>query len=294
MNSPFSETRFSLRCLACDYSGEDFAILPVDVSVLSRSYPIAFCPKCGLGKTMDIMPDDLSRINQIYYGDTEGRIKNYYYYLYHHLQVRYLQTLQLIRRFAKGNQLLEVGSNIGFTLNIAARQGFQATGCEINVQMRKLTEAIYHLPVEADFFQLASCFDIIVMNDVLEHFPDPLAALHKTHQILNNDGIIFIQLPNIASKRFKKLKDKWEFLIPPDHTYHFNSKSLQLVAEKAGFRQLWHRTVNSVEDFSFFGVLPHALREKFLFMIHHNPWYWPPFYEAKKDHGSILQMLFSR
>jgi hypothetical protein len=132
------------------------------------------------------------------------------------------------------------------------------------------------------------------MNDVLEHFPDPFAALTKAYEILNEQGIIFIQLPNIGSKQFKRLREHWPFLIPPDHTFHFTVESLKLLTKKTRFQYLWHRTVNSIEDFLIFRAFSPSLRDKVLFMIHHNPWYWPRFYGARNNAGSLIQMIITR
>lgn len=233
-------------------------------------------------------------MNEENYGDPEARVKMYYTGLSHHIQVRYLEMLRLLDMHKKGNRLLEVGSNIGFTLYIASKQGYEVTGCEINERSRKVSEALYGMTVEPDFFKMSGQFDVIIMNDVLEHFPEPSRALTQAHHLLNKEGILFVQLPNIASERSRKLKGNWEFLIPPDHTSHFTVRSLQLMAEKNQLERLWHRTVNSIEDFRIISVMPSGIRTNLLYLLHHNPWYWPKFYPRKNDRGSLIQMIFRK
>jgi len=282
-----------MECLACGYKGENFKLLEAP-GLSDKEYQIAFCPNCGLGRTLNISLEDLNEVNEALYNNVEGRVRLYYSVLFHHLQVRYQETLRKIDKLKKGNRLLEVGSNIGFTLNLAKQHGYDAVGCEVNPRSRALSEALYGLRIEPDFFQIHQSFDVMIMNDVLEHFPDPSVALSKAHDLLNTEGILFVQLPNVGSKQFKRQQEKWEFLMPPDHTFHFTVKSLRLMAEKNGLRCSWHRTVNSVEDFGAIRMLSPGMREKILYTIHHNAWYWPRFYKAKNDQGSLIQMILSK
>lgn len=283
-----------MKCLACNYQNENFTILQVAVPELSKSYDVAFCPECGLGETLHVDAEDVQRLNELRYGDVEGRLKVYYTELFHHLQVRYLESLRIIERWKKGNRLLEVGSNVGFTLNIARRKGYDAYGCEINASIRRISEALYGIPVEQDFFAMTRSFDVIIMNDVLEHFPDPGLALNQAYRLLDTGGTLFVQLPNAGSSRFKRLQERWEFLMPPDHTFHFTVKSLQMLALKNRLEYVWHRTVNSIEDFRAFQLFPSRLRENILYVLHHNPWYWPRFYPGKNDKGSLIQMILAK
>lgn len=66
---------------------------------------------------------------------------------------------------------------------IAMRRGYKAYIC--NVEKEKL-------PFDDDFF------DIIVINDVLEHLIDPDNLLREAHRVLKGEGVLVISVPNIS------------------------------------------------------------------------------------------------
>jgi 2-polyprenyl-3-methyl-5-hydroxy-6-metoxy-1,4-benzoquinol methylase len=200
--------------------------------------------------------------------------------------------LKSISPYQNGNRLLEVGSNIGFTLNLARSKGYDVEGCEVNKSCRRFCENTYRIRAHNDLFKLTSSYDIVIMNDVLEHFTNPLKALQKIYELLQGDGVLFIQLPNAASKKFQHKKENWKYLSVPDHTFHFTTESLKMIANQCGFEYRWHRTVDSIEDFALFEMLPSKWPEKILSFLHTNPWYWPGFYKQKKDGGPLIQMIF--
>jgi hypothetical protein len=47
--------------------------------------------------------------------------------------------------------------------------------------------------------------------------------------------MLYVSLPNIASSKAKKMKEKWEALKPVEHLFFFSPKILKKLFEKAGF-----------------------------------------------------------
>lgn len=249
---------------------------------------IDFCSHCGLGKTNLNAATDVIITNEIQYNNLVNRIQIYFNNLSNHITIRYTHSLNFIQQFNKNKRLLEVGSNIGYTLNIAKSKGFDTFGCEINKNCKSFSELVFESKIYDDFYDIDSKFDIIIMNDVLEHFPDPDLAIKKAHELLNEDGIIFIQLPNIASKQATIKKGEWKYLLAPDHTFHFNISSLRFLMEKFEFDLIWDRSVSAIEDiwpFKYFG-------SKFLKLINNNPFYYPKLYKTNK--GELIQAIFKK
>jgi 2-polyprenyl-3-methyl-5-hydroxy-6-metoxy-1,4-benzoquinol methylase len=256
-----------------------------------NEFQIEFC-ECGVGKTILKSKEDLVEVNSNMYDNLENRIKVYYRDLHNHISTRYSLSLSEITKFTSGRRLLEVGSNIGFTLNIARTKGFVVTGCEINSKCRQLSELLYEIDPIEDFFSCSEKFDIVIMNDVLEHFENPKKAIEQAKKVLNNNGVIFIQLPNIESKRATKLKGNWEYVLAPDHTYHFSQNSLITLLESNGLDLKWIRTASGVDDLSFFKILPKRLAQQLLKVIHNNGYYHPKLYTKKK--GVLIQAIFQK
>lgn len=75
-------------------------------------------------------------------------------------------------------------------------------------------------------------FDVITFNKVLEHVLDPAAMLAKAHHLLEPDGIVYIELPDVAAMEEGPLRE--EFFI--EHFHVFSMASFVLLAETAGFK----------------------------------------------------------
>ena len=86
---------------------------------------------------------------------------------------------------------------------LAAREiGFETFG--IDVIERHVTHARdkFGLSVEAhDFieYETERLYDMVIMGDVLEHVSDPVRAVEKAHELLEDDGALWISTPNFES-----------------------------------------------------------------------------------------------
>jgi 2-polyprenyl-3-methyl-5-hydroxy-6-metoxy-1,4-benzoquinol methylase len=93
-----------------------------------------------------------------------------------------------------------------------------------------------------------SKFNLINLDNVLEHVAEPLKLLEKLRQILDDDGLIRIEVPNDNSKLQGLLQRQGsmnlEWVHPPDHLSYFNFENLPVVLEASGFK-----VVNMLADF---------------------------------------------
>jgi 2-polyprenyl-3-methyl-5-hydroxy-6-metoxy-1,4-benzoquinol methylase len=151
--------------------------------------------------------------------------------------------------------ILDVGCNVGILLDlltdpkvnnklkISKLVGIDPNIHEINISKQKGHEA-YCTTLED--FNIDIKFDLIIMNDVLEHLSDPFNALSLTNKLLTDKGVIFIRVPNITGilfkrkiiKLFKILRKTLSFhdiWAAPEHLYNFNFRILELYAGKTGF-----------------------------------------------------------
>jgi 2-polyprenyl-3-methyl-5-hydroxy-6-metoxy-1,4-benzoquinol methylase len=121
-------------------------------------------------------------------------------------------------------------------------QGIEPSSIDARVAEEK-GYSVFHGVLE-DFDCTEGSFDLILMNDVFEHLPDPLATLKIASCLLAPDGRIFIRVPNIpgillkrsvisAFQFLRKLQSPKGIWAVPDHTYNFNHALLSKYAEKA-------------------------------------------------------------
>ena len=74
------------------------------------------------------------------------------------------------------------------------------------------------------------------MQDCLEHFPEPLAALAKTRAALRPGGALLAVTPNVGSWLAHLQGRRWVSLKFPEHVVLFSEATLRRTLETAGFR----------------------------------------------------------
>lgn len=79
----------------------------------------------------------------------------------------------------------------------------------------------------------ANSFDAISCLHVLEHLNDPIAALQKIHDWLTDDGVLYLETPNMQNYPLKGF-DCFHFA----HVLGFSRDNLLFVLDKAGFQLL--------------------------------------------------------
>lgn len=108
--------------------------------------------------------------------------------------------------FLEGAVLLDLGcSDGGFTL-AAQHRGCQVVGLELSTanirraQARVVDASLSAFLVQGSGLQLpfpADTFDIIILQDVIEHVPNPLALLEQCFRVAKSGGICYISAVNI-------------------------------------------------------------------------------------------------
>ena len=106
----------------------------------------------------------------------------------------------LTKNNVASGKLLDVGAGGGEFTYVSSQLGFDSTGIEPNIGYSNYAKDQYHANVKTG--QLADVdgkFDVITMFHVMEHIPDPIKTFKKLYDLLNEDGFLFIEVPNIES-----------------------------------------------------------------------------------------------
>jgi SAM-dependent methyltransferase len=163
---------------------------------------------------------------------------------------RQLSTLQ--KFFERKGRLLDVGCGEGSFLAYAQQKGWDVTGTDIRLsrEARELSCRLLEGRLEQVDLEPKS-FDVIRFNHVLEHTQNPLAELERSRQLVAENGLIFISVPNLAGisariksfqSRFYLKSHRWRHYAAIHHLWYFTPVSLQALVEKAGLRTLLWET----------------------------------------------------
>ena len=91
------------------------------------------------------------------------------------------------------------------------------------------SESIYDLLYE-------NHFDVVILNQVIEHFDDPARLLRKCYDILKPGGKIFIETPSSSGLDYTLFQSSlWGGYHFPRHFYIFNDKNIRLLLKESEF-----------------------------------------------------------
>lgn len=147
-------------------------------------------------------------------------------------------VLAQIERFAPPGRLLDLGCWVGFFPSQAEHRGWTATGVEPSRFASGYAREQLGLDVltadllEADLPQGA--FDAVFLGDVIEHLPDPGAALRRVAGLLAPGGVLAMALPDAGSRLARSLGRRWWSVIPT-HVQYFTRDSMSLLLEREGY-----------------------------------------------------------
>ena len=104
-------------------------------------------------------------------------------------------------RYIKGKNLLEIGSGEGFVLDLFEKKGFNVNGIEaskdnLRLIKKKLRTGQSKIALAEDLPDYDKKFDVIIMSHVLEHLINCRLVISSLRELLVEDGIIYIEVPN--------------------------------------------------------------------------------------------------
>jgi len=84
--------------------------------------------------------------------------------------------------------------------------------------------------------ELNQKYDFIMLNHSFEHIPEQLKTLKELHHLLYRDRYLLIRIPLVSSFAWRKYGTNWYQLDAPRHLFLHTEKSMQLLADQAGFK----------------------------------------------------------
>jgi glycosyltransferase involved in cell wall biosynthesis/ADP-heptose:LPS heptosyltransferase/predicted TPR repeat methyltransferase len=143
---------------------------------------------------------------------------------------------QLLAQYAPGAaSLLEIGCAHGGFLHYCRERGIaDVVGVEVDPATCEFARRRFHLPhVISGLFPAVTLprrrFDVVAGFDVLEHFGDPVQALHAVADLLDDGGTFLFQTPCYRGEG-----QEWEQFRPQEHLFLFQEQNVRRLMEAAG------------------------------------------------------------
>ena len=153
---------------------------------------------------------------------------------------RATRRLNRLKKIMPVGTFIDIGCNIGFTVEAARRLGYDATGLELDVETVKqaqvrFQQAEFMAGTAMDMAITGRRFDIVYCTDVLEHVIDVQYFAKTLAQLTRPGGILFLSTPDAGHWRVPRDFLAWNEVKPPQHLCWFTRQSLTRLLEDAGF-----------------------------------------------------------
>ena len=221
------------HCPVCNSIRQKPFLDCVDHTVSRETFHIVECESCGF-KFTNPRPEesDLGRYykseDYVSHSNTKKGFINSTYQSVRKYTL--LKKLQLVSKFFKTGQILDIGCGTGEFLSTCKNAKWQTIGIEPDEDARKMAIHNFGLDVrsEAELINLKDAsFDVISMWHVLEHVPKLNERVEELKRLIKPNGVIIIAVPNCNSLDAKTYKDLWAAYDVPRHLYHFTPRDIE-------------------------------------------------------------------
>ncbi len=188
---------------------------------------------------------------------------------------------------SKKGRCFDAGCGEGFFLDYFEKEQWEVCGCDYSsFGMKTHNPNLLPYLFEGNIYTIidemknkSKTFDLVNLTNVLEHVPDPKILLNLIKEILSENSLLRIVVPNDFSlfqklliSRNKLKAETW--FIPPDHINYFTQDTLVNFVTKNGFN-----VVKMLGDFPI---------EFFLYNKHSN--YWEDRSKGKDAHFARIEI----
>lgn len=178
-----------------------------------------------------------------------------------HIENKLLQRYSIIENFVKlisvKGKFLDVGCGEGRALKFFKKKGWDVLGLDYSEYgcRSKNPDCLPYLKIGdiytllSELSQNSSNFHCILLDNVLEHVLNPQELLNLCYKVLDDTGLLVIEVPNDFSilQEFllnEKCIDHPFWIRIPDHISYFNLDGLKALGNHCGFN-----CVDSIADY---------------------------------------------
>lgn len=178
-------------------------------------------------------------------------------------------------------RLLDVGCGNGEFLARMRELGWDVVGFEPDRRAAAVARKVAGVSVFSgdlnDPGLSTASFDVVTMNNVIEHLAEPLPALTRIRDLLKSGGHLVVQTPNVSSLGHYWFGPKWRGLEPPRHFFLFTPAALVSLIGAAGLEvvKLENNAIGADFMWEQSSFRQRAISRRLFMLLEHVATGWP-------------------
>jgi len=143
-------------------------------------------------------------------------------------------------RLPASAKVLDVGCGLNdYLVTLRELRGIDGVGIdfkpEVAAYVRETLQMQVHSGTLCDAGFPDAAFDLVTMNEYLEHEPNPREVLAEARRITVPGGYLALEIPCVESIPARVFGSRWSQVDAPRHLIHFTRKTLTAMLERTGF-----------------------------------------------------------
>ena len=223
-----------MLCPICNYKAK----ILYRISRSEAVFNILRCNSCGL-EMQERPPDTLEALytKEYYTGGAEYSYQDERSSIKFHNFVWQARLKKLARFVPPPADFLDVGCAFGGFVQAASDFGYHAQGLDISAYAADYARSqglkVQQGSLEPGLLPPQS-FDIVSLVEVIEHLPDPCAALQTLSEIVRPQGMVLVQTANFLGWQARWAGAKYHYYLP-GHLFYYSTKNLRMLFANYGF-----------------------------------------------------------
>ena len=204
-------------------------------------YELHCCTACGHLQTgVTMTPEQIARLYTEYYPRSDFDVEAWCPPREHSRLVTWWRGLKAsaFRWVPRNVRVLDIGCGFGESLGYHRNRGCDAHGVEADTNILRVAQR-HGLNVKTGLFDArqyeAESFDVVTLDQVIEHVSSPLEVLNGIRQVLKPDGMLVLSTPNANGWGAMLFGQRWIHWHAPYHQQFFSRQSMAQAAEAAGY-----------------------------------------------------------
>lgn len=224
------------ECPGCKHTKFNNFLICKDYTVSKESFALVKCSKCQLvftnpRPTTKSITKYYESEDYISHTNNSTDIINFIYKGVRSFTLQ--QKYNHITKYVTSGKVLDFGCGTGHFLRKMKNKGWDIDGLEPDQRSRNIASEKLNTQIKSNLeeFEKTNKYSVITAWHVLEHVHELKKTLKFLYSKLDNNGYLFIALPNHNSLDSMLYKEYWAAYDVPRHLYHFSQQSFQRIAK---------------------------------------------------------------